>query len=84
MTPEQEKQRTELAKNILDNPVFQDAIKQIKQELYGEFLNSPARDSEGREKIYLMGKMFDLLLVNIKSVMETGKLNKKQQEFYVR
>ncbi|BAQ88465.1 hypothetical protein [uncultured Mediterranean phage uvMED] len=78
MTPEQEKQRTELAKSILDNPVFQDAIKQIKQELYGEFLNSPARDSEGREKIYLMGKMFDLLLVNIKSVMETGKLNKKQ------
>ncbi len=77
MTPEQEKQRTELAKSILDNPVFQDAIKQIKQELYGEFLNSPARDSEGREKIYLMGKMFDLLLVNIKSVMETGKLNKK-------
>ena len=78
MTPEQEKQRSELAKNILENPVFQDAIKQIKQELYGEFLNSPARDSEGREKIYLMGKMFDLLLVNIKSVMETGKLNKKQ------
>ena len=78
MNPEQEKQRTELAKNILENPVFQDAIKQIKQELYGEFLNSPARDSEGREKIYLMGKMFDLLLVNIKSVMETGKLNKKQ------
>ena len=78
MTPEQEKQRTELAKSILENPVFQDAIKQIKQELYGEFLNSPARDSEGREKIYLMGKMFDLLLVNIKSVMETGKLNKKK------
>jgi len=78
LTPEQEQKRTELAKNILDNPVFQDAIKQIKQELYGEFLNSPARDSEGREKIYLMGKMFDLLLVNIKSVMETGKLNKKQ------
>tara|TARA_R100000655_G_scaffold74373_2_gene112840 strand:- start:216 stop:452 length:237 start_codon:yes stop_codon:yes gene_type:complete len=78
MTPDQEKQRSELAKNILDNPVFQDAIKQIKQELYGEFLNSPARDSEGREKIYLMGKMFDVLLVNIKSVMETGKLNKKQ------
>ena len=77
MTPEQEKQRTELAKNILENPVFQDAITKIKQELYGEFLNSPARDSEGREKIYLMGKMFDLLLVNIKSVMETGKLNKK-------
>ncbi len=78
MNPEQEKQRTELAKNVLDNPVFQDSITKIKQELYGEFLNSPARDSEGREKIYLMGKMLDLLLVNIKSVMETGKLNKKQ------
>ena len=78
MTPEQEKQRVELAKNILQNPVFQDAITKIKTELYGEFQSSPARDSEGREKIYLMNKMFDLLLVNIKSVMETGKLNKKQ------
>ena len=78
MTPEQEKQRTELAKNVLDNPVFQDSITKIKQELYGEFLNSPARDSEGREKIFLMGKMLDLLLVNIKPVTETGKLNKKQ------
>ena len=78
MTPEQEKQRVELAKNILENPVFQDSIQKIKTELYGEFQNSPARDSEGREKIYLMNKMFDLLLVNIRSVMETGKLNKKQ------
>lgn len=78
MTPEQEKQRVELAKNILENPVFQDSIQKIKTELYGEFQSSPARDSEGREKIYLMNKMFDLLLVNIKSVMETGKLNKKQ------
>lgn len=77
MTPEEEQRRSELAKNILENPVFQDASTKIRQELYGEFLNSPARDSEGREKIYLMGKMFDLLLVNIKSVMETGKLNKK-------
>jgi len=78
MTPEQEKQRVELAKNILENPVFQDSIQKIKTELYGEFQSSPARDSEGREKIYLMNKMFDLLLVNIRSVMETGKLNKKQ------
>jgi|TARA_X000000950_G_C13463130_1_gene476721 hypothetical protein len=77
LTPEEEQRRSELAKNILENPVFQDAITKIKTELYGEFQNSPARDSEGREKIYLMGKMFDLLLVNIKSVMETGKLNKK-------
>ena len=77
MTPEEEQRRSELAKNILENPVFKDASTKIRQELYGEFLNSPARDSEGREKIYLMGKMFDLLLVNIKSVMETGKLNKK-------
>ena len=76
MTPEEEKKRSELAKNILENPVFQDAQNKIKQELYGEFINSPARDSEGREKIYLMNKMFDLLLVHIKSVMETGKLNK--------
>jgi len=77
MTPEQEKQRSELAKNILENPVFVDACKQIQNDLYGEFVNSPARDSEGREKIYLMNKMLNVLLGNIKSVMETDKLNKQ-------
>ena len=78
MTPDEEQRRAELAKSVLDNPVFDEAVIKIKNDLYAEFQNSPARDSEGREKIYLMGKMFDLLLVNIKSVMETGKLNKKQ------
>ena len=77
MTPEQEKQRSELAKNVLENPVFVDACNQIQNDLYGEFVNSPARDSEGREKIYLMNKMLNVLLGNIKSVMETDKLNKQ-------
>ena len=77
MTPEQEKQRSELAKNVLENPVFVDACNQIQNDLYGEFVNSPARDSEGREKIYLMTKMLTVLLGNLKSVMETDKLNNK-------
>ena len=77
MTPEQEKQRSELAKNVLENPVFVDACNQIQNDLYGEFVNSPARDSEGREKIYLMTKMLTVLLGNLKSVMETDKLNKQ-------
>tara|TARA_Y100001938_G_scaffold43150_1_gene59740 strand:- start:1257 stop:1496 length:240 start_codon:yes stop_codon:yes gene_type:complete len=76
MTPDQEQRRAELAKSVLDNPVFEEAVIKIKNDLYAEFQNSPARDSEGREKIYLMGKMFDLLLVHLRSVMETGKLNK--------
>tara|TARA_R100000353_G_scaffold82485_1_gene61844 strand:- start:1740 stop:1979 length:240 start_codon:yes stop_codon:yes gene_type:complete len=76
LTPEDEQRRAELAKSVLENPVFDEAVNKIKNDLYAEFQNSPARDSEGREKIYLMGKMFDLLLVHLRSVMETGKLNK--------
>ena len=76
MTPEDEQRRAELAKSVLENPVFDEAQRNNKNDLYAEFQNSPARDSEGREKIYLMGKMFDLLLVHLRSVMETGKLNK--------
>tara|TARA_Y100000114_G_scaffold81139_1_gene74814 strand:- start:1742 stop:1981 length:240 start_codon:yes stop_codon:yes gene_type:complete len=76
LTPEDEQRRAELARSVLENPVFDEAVNKIKNDLYAEFQNSPARDSEGREKIYLMGKMFDLLLVHLRSVMETGKLNK--------
>ena len=79
MTPDEEQRRAELAKSVLDNPVFDEAVIKIQNDLYAEFKNSPARDSEGREKIYLMGKMFDLLLVHLRSVMETGKLNKLKE-----
>ena len=78
METEKEIQRGQQAKRILEDPIYVEAIQKVSQELDQEWINSPIRDTEGREKIYMMKKMLNVLLVQIKSVLETGKLASKQ------
>tara|TARA_R110002012_G_scaffold5576_3_gene25211 strand:+ start:990 stop:1235 length:246 start_codon:yes stop_codon:yes gene_type:complete len=78
MSLEKEQQRGQQAKRILEDEIFVEAIQKVSAELDQEWINSPIRDTEGREKIYMMKKMLNVLLVQIQSVMETGKLASKQ------
>ena len=78
METEKEIQRGQQAKRILEDPIYVEAIQKVSQELDQEWINSPIRDTEGREKIYMMKKMLGILHVQLKSVMETGKLASKQ------
>ena len=78
METEKEIQRGQQAKQILEDPIYVEAIQKVSQELDQEWINSPIRDTEGRERIYMMKKMLNVLLVQIKSVLETGKLASKQ------
>ena len=78
MNLEKEQQRGQQAKRILEDPIFVEALQKVSQELDQEWINSPIRDTEGREKIYMMKKMLGILHVQLQSVMETGKLATKQ------
>ena len=78
METEKEIQRGQQAKRILEDPIFVEALQKVSQELDQEWINSPIRDTEGREKIYMMKKMLGVLHVQLQSVMETGKLATKQ------
>tara|TARA_R110001583_G_scaffold90336_1_gene232172 strand:- start:40 stop:285 length:246 start_codon:yes stop_codon:yes gene_type:complete len=75
---EKEIQRGQQAKRILEDPIYIEALQKVSQELDQEWINSPIRDTEGREKIYMMKKLLNVLHVQLKSVMETGKLATKQ------
>tara|TARA_R110000824_G_scaffold88567_4_gene217686 strand:- start:2320 stop:2574 length:255 start_codon:yes stop_codon:yes gene_type:complete len=79
MDKEKEIQRGLKAKEILDNPLFQEAIQKVSAELDHEWINSPIRDTEGRERIYMMKRMLNVVLIQVKSVMETGKLASTQE-----
>ena len=78
MDKEKEIQRGQQAKRILEDPIYIEALQKVSQELDQEWINSPIRDTEGREKIYMMKKLLNVLHVQLKSVMETGKLATKQ------
>ncbi len=78
MELEKEQQRGHRAKQILEDEIFVEAIQKVSAELDQEWINSPIRDTEGRERINMMKKMLNVLMVQLQSVMETGKLASKQ------
>ena len=76
---EQEISRGQKAKQILEEPIFVEAIQTIRTELMNEWLNSDDKNSEQRENVFRMRRMLEVVLIQLKSVMETGKLATKKQ-----
>lgn len=69
-----ESQRGSEARQIIANPVFADAMKQLKREIIEKWSDCPARDTEGREwlwKHYQAALRFEQIIT---SIMETGKM----------
>ncbi len=62
------------AREILENPVFAEALKAIQEEITEQWKQTPARDVEGREKMWLMLKISEKFEATIRSTLETGKL----------
>ena len=72
-----EQKRSQQAKHILEDPIFIEAVNKIRSDLATEWLNSDVKSSEQRENIFIMRRMLELFVMQIKSVMETGKIIKK-------
>ena len=74
MYKEQEIKRGKKAKEILEDEIFVEAIQKIRQDLELQWLNSDVKNSEQRENIFLMRRMVEVVVMQLQSVMETGKL----------
>lgn len=80
MTPEQEISRGEDARRILNEPLFKEAMQQMKDEVIKMWGETPVRDREGREwlwQFYQAATKFENTLV---SYMETGKMAALKQK----
>lgn len=62
------------AKLVLENSAFHQALADIEAEITEQWKQSPARDPEGREKLWTMLKLAGKLRANLLTRMETGKL----------
>jgi len=74
MTPELEAQRGESARRILEDPLFREAVEVIRQDILAQWQASPARDTQGRETLWLSTKLLDKLVMQLTGVMESGVL----------
>jgi hypothetical protein len=62
------------ARLVLENEVFQQVFADYKAEITEQWTKSPARDMEGREKLWLMLSMLNKLEAMLKTTLDTGKL----------
>lgn len=80
MTIEQDLQRAQHAKRLLDDSLLTEAFEQIRVFYMREWEASPARDAEGREKLWLMLKLLERVKGHLHVVLDGGKLAAKQLE----
>ena len=76
----EELRRADDAKRLLDNPLFKEAFKTIREELIKHLLNTRVAEEVERDRLYITIKALDLVEQHIQSVLETGKLAEKEQE----
>jgi hypothetical protein len=74
MTPEQAIYQANRAKEVLDNEAYQLAFDQIKAEIDAQWKSSPARDVDGRERLWLMQSLLTKLQTTLQQTMDSGKL----------
>jgi len=72
------------ARDLLNNPVFNEAFDVLKKDLMNRWENSDSGELEARESIWLAMRLLDRVYGHIKSIVETGHMNKilsKQHPF---
>ena len=69
-------QRVGKAKNLLNDPLFNEAFDVLKEDLMNRFSSSGSTDLEARESIWLAMRLLDKIHGHITSIIETGHMNK--------
>lgn len=68
--------RGERAHQLLSDPLLVEAFETVEKELHDQWQNSPVRDAEGREKLFLTLKCLQKSRAHLTSVLETGVMAK--------
>ena len=77
-TIEQRIYNADRANKVLDNEQFNLAFDAIEQEIIEQWKNAPARDEDGREKLWLMLKLAGKFKLALQTTLDTGKLAKAE------
>ena len=81
MTLEQRLYLSSRAKEVTENEAYIDAFESIKTEIETQWQSSPARDTDGRERLWLMHSLLQKLQLTLQSTMDSGKLAQVEIDF---
>jgi hypothetical protein len=64
----------EQAAQILDNPVYQDAIAKVRENIVSSMTNSPLGDEKTHNRLVIALQLLNQINKQLTDVMTTGKL----------
>jgi hypothetical protein len=68
------------AKEVLENEAYIQAFSDIENEIIEKWKTTPARDAEGREKLWMYLAMLKKFKSQLDSTLQTGKLAQLEVE----
>ena len=71
-----DEQRESNAKRLLNDPLYNEAFDVLRKDLMSRWEASGSSELEARESIWLAMRLLDRLCGHIKSIVETGHMNK--------
>jgi len=74
LTPEQEVWRSEKARQFLEDEMIKEALDAIRDKIIQQWADTPIKDTEMREKIWMMFNIHKNFIERIREHIETGKL----------
>jgi hypothetical protein len=74
MTIEQRIYQGDRAREVLENEAFQGAFADIESEILEQWKNSPARDAEGRERLWTFLMLLRKVKATLHTTLDSGKL----------
>ena len=75
--------RANQAKQILEHPLYVEALATVKEALVQYLLDTKVAEEVERDRLYITIKALDLVNQHITSVLETGKLAEREQEQFL-
>jgi len=73
-------ERGNKAKVILTDPLFQESFEQLRELYMSAWEQTTIKDSQTRERLWMMIANLSDVKAHLKTVMETGKMSVKQLE----
>ncbi len=75
--------RADQAKQILEHPLYIEALTTVKEALIQYLLDTKVAEEVERDRLYITIKALELVNQHITSVLETGKLAEREQEEFL-
>lgn len=73
--------RVSEARQILKNPLYQEAFEELKKQLLLEWGQTLPGDIETRESLYTSLKLVDRINNHFESVLESGEIDRIRDEY---